>query len=144
MKGLTRRSFIDWLLGLGVVGWLSSVLYPVIQYIIPPRVPEARLSAVKVGKVDDFELNSGRIVRFGQQPVLLIRTEFGDFKAFGATCTHLACIVQYRPDWKLIWCACHNGRFDLNGINIAGPPPRPLEPLKVVVRGDDVYVTREA
>ncbi len=33
----------------------------------------------------------------------------------------------------MIWCACHNGHYDLFGKNVAGPPPRPLEPYKVQV-----------
>jgi Rieske Fe-S protein len=31
------------------------------------------------------------------------------------------------PGDSVIWCACHNGRFDLDGRVLAGPPPRPLE-----------------
>ncbi|HET8580537.1 MAG TPA: Rieske 2Fe-2S domain-containing protein, partial [Nitrospiraceae bacterium] len=65
-------------------------------------------------------------------------------RAFSAVCTHLACTVQYRPDLIHIWCACHNGHYDLNGINIAGPPPRPLEPYVVNVRGDKIVVSKTA
>ena len=46
------------------------------------------------------------------------------------------------PEEKLIWCACHNGRYDLTGKNISGPPPRPLEEFKVNVRGDEIVVSR--
>jgi cytochrome b6-f complex iron-sulfur subunit len=52
--------------------------------------------------------------------------------------------VQYRPDLSHIWCACHNGHYDLNGINIAGPPPRPLDPYAVNVRGDQIVVSKSA
>jgi Rieske Fe-S protein len=57
-------------------------------------------------------------------------------------CTHLGCIVQYRDDIGHIWCACHNGHFDLNGQNIEGPPPTPLETYVVNVRGDQIVVSR--
>lgn len=63
-------------------------------------------------------------------------------KAFSAVCTHLECTVQYRPDMERIWCACHNGIYDLNGRNVAGPPPRPLDVFKVAVQGDDVVVSK--
>ena len=66
----------------------------------------------------------------------------GDVRAFSAVCTHLACTVQYRPDFQHIWCACHNGHYDLQGKNIAGPPPRPLDAYKVDIAGDEVYVTK--
>ncbi len=34
--------------------------------------------------------------------------------------------MRYQPGDAIIWCACHNGRFDLRGRVLAGPPPRPL------------------
>ena len=97
----------------------------------------------KAGKVSAIEKDSGMIVRFGNKPVILIRGADGDFRALSATCTHLDCTVQYRKDMGLIWCACHNGRYDLNGRNIAGPPPRPLEEYRVIVQDDDVMISRK-
>jgi Rieske Fe-S protein len=58
-------------------------------------------------------------------------------------CTHLDCIVQYREDIGHIWCACHNGHYDLNGANIQGPPPRPLSRYTVVEQGDRIIVSKE-
>lgn len=144
MVDSSRRRFVDWLLGVGFIGWIGSVFYPILQYIIPPRVPEARVSSVKIGPVADFPLNSGRIVKYGHLPVLVIRLQTGEFHAFSATCTHLSCTVQYRADWKIIWCACHNGRYDLNGKNIYGPPPRPLEMFATAVKDGELYVMKEA
>jgi Rieske Fe-S protein len=86
--------------------------------------------------------NSGQIFRFGSQPAILIRTPGGELKAFAAACTHLACIVQYRSDISHIWCACHNGHFDVNGKNIEGPPPKPLEEYVVNVRGEQIVVSK--
>ena len=71
-----------------------------------------------------------------------MRTASGELRAFSAICTHLNCTVQYRDDLGHIWCACHNGHYDLNGRNIAGPPPRPLEALVVNVRGDQIVVRK--
>lgn len=48
-------------------------------------------------------------------------------------------VRNWRQD---IWCACHNGVYDLNGKNISCPPPRPLEPFKVNVRGDQIVVMK--
>jgi Rieske Fe-S protein len=50
--------------------------------------------------------------------------------------------VQYRAPDKVIWCACHNGFYDLEGRNVSGPPPRPLERYDVHLAGDDVVVER--
>jgi Rieske Fe-S protein len=84
------------------------------------------------------------ILSFGRKPVILIRTDGGEFRAFTATCTHLDCIVQYRTDLQQIWCACHNGLYDTRGRNISGPPPRPLEEYAVNVIGDEIMVSQIA
>ena len=110
----------------------------------PPKEAEVEVTSVKAGKVNAIEKDSGMIVRFGNKPVILIRTSSGEFKAFSATCTHLDCTVQYRKDMGLIWCACHNGKYDLNGRNISGPPPKPLEEYKVILKGDEIFVTKTA
>ncbi len=138
----TRRKFLNVLIGGALVGWLGSLLYPVFSFLKPPKLAEANINSVKAGLVSDFAVNSGHIIKFGRTPVMLIRTETGEFRAFEATCTHLDCIVQYRGDLKHLWCACHNGHFDLQGRNISGPPPRPLAQFTVNVVNDEVVVSK--
>lgn len=139
---LNRRGFVEYLLGIGFIGTLVSALYPMFHFLVPPKVAEAIQSNVVAGNIKDLQPNSGKIFRFGTKPGLLIRTESGEIKAFSATCTHLDCTVQYDPEVHLIWCACHNGRYDLNGKNIAGPPPRPLEEYKVHLRDEEIVVEK--
>jgi len=118
------------------------VLYPVVSYLKPPKVAEANVQTVRAGTAVEFPPNTGQIVKFGRKPVILIRTESGEFRAFAATCTHLDCIVQYRSDLGQIQCACHNGLYDLAGRNVSGPPPRPLEEFAVNVVNDEIMVSR--
>ncbi len=138
----SRRGFIDMLLGGSLAAFFAAALYPVARYMIPPKVPEATLSSVLAANVNELKPNEGKIFKFGRKPGLLIYTPEGEYRAFIATCTHLDCNVQYRSDKKLIWCACHNGSFDLNGINIAGPPPRPLTRLELNIMGEEIYVSQ--
>jgi Rieske Fe-S protein len=139
-----RRSFLEFALGTSLAGMLTSVAYPVLRYLVPPEDAGDAASSVAVGRVEEFPPDSGRIFRFGNKPGLLVCTASGDFKAFEATCTHLDCIVQYRSDLGVIWCACHNGKYDLDGTNISGPPPRPLAELRVEVKDGMVHVSRFA
>jgi cytochrome b6-f complex iron-sulfur subunit len=142
---VSRRKFLDRFLTTSFGAFMLSVLYPVSRYLVPPRVEESTARTVTLSvKPQDVKANSGQIFRFGSQPGILIRTPGGDLRAFTAICTHLACIVQYRSDLSHIWCACHNGHYDLNGRNIAGPPPRPLEPYQVNVRGEQIVVSKAA
>ena len=138
----SKRDFLKYVLGGSLLAWLASVLYPVLAYMKPPKQGEVEVSSVKAGKLADIPADTGQIVKFGNKPVILVRTASGELRAFDATCTHLDCTVQYRPDMGVIWCACHNGKYDLNGRNIAGPPPRPLEPYRVVVQNDEILISK--
>ena len=137
-----RRRFLDYLLGTSVVATLGAIIYPILKFMVPPEIIEAQSNSVVAGKVNDIPANSGKIFKFGSKPGILIKTASGDIKAFSASCTHLDCIVQYDPNSKAITCACHNGKYDLTGKNVSGPPPRPLEEFTVNVKGDDITVTK--
>jgi Rieske Fe-S protein len=138
-----RRRFLNWFLGTTSGAFLISVTYPLSRYLIPPEVEESTSSTVTLSiKPNDVKANTGQIFRFGSQPAILIKDTNGEVKAFSAVCTHLACIVQYRSDFGQIWCACHNGHFDLNGRNVEGPPPKPLEQFVVNVRAEQIVVNK--
>ena len=139
-----RRSFLHWLLGSGFTASLISFLYPAVRFMNPPAVPEASTNEVAAGRVQDLKPNSGKIVKFGSKPALLIRLSETEWRAFSAVCTHLNCTVQYQDSTRQIWCACHNGLYDMNGKVVGGPPPRPLEDYAVHVRGDEVIISRRA
>lgn len=138
----SRRQFLDYLLGTSALATLSAILYPIFKFMIPPQIVEAAQNSVVAAKTSEIPNNSGKIFKFGSKPAIIIRTETGDLKAFSASCTHLDCIVQYQPDAKNIFCACHNGVYDLTGKNVSGPPPRPLDEYTVNVKGDEITVTK--
>jgi len=128
-----RRRFIHWLLGSSAAALMAAVFYPVVRFLSPPEVAEATTNQVEAGPTNDPELleRGFKILRFGAEPVLLVRVSETDFRAFEGVCTHLDCIVEYQPDQQRIWCACHNGEYDLRGNQVAGPPPRPLQGFEV-------------
>jgi Rieske Fe-S protein len=95
------------------------------------------------GTLGELSPNSGKTFRFGSRPALLVRLASGEYKSMSAVCTHLGCTVQYRPEKKQVWCACHNGCYDVNGKNVSGPPPRALDAYDVEVRGQEIYVSRK-
>jgi cytochrome b6-f complex iron-sulfur subunit len=138
-----RRRFVEIFFGAGVAASLASFLYPVLRYLIPPQTAELTSDTVLAGKVGDLKPNTGKIFRFGSRPAILILASDGTYHALSATCTHLGCTVQYRPDLHEVWCACHNGMYGLNGRNISGPPPRPLESYEVILKGNEIYVRKE-
>jgi Rieske Fe-S protein len=139
----SRRRWLSWLLATSLGATIASFLYPVLRYIVPPRTSEPSLSEVELDlKTSDIPANTGRIVAFSGKPVLVFRTASGELQALTATCTHLACTVQYRGERSDVWCACHDGVYDTNGTNVSGPPPRPLTKLAVNVRADRIVLRR--
>lgn len=142
-KPTSRRGFLK-ILGLtGITAFSASVLYPVFSFLRPPEQREVAVSMVSAGKIADLKNVDYKIVRFGNEPVIVIPAN-DKFLAFSARCTHLDCTVQYVKDKHVIWCACHNGKYDLTGRNISGPPPRPLTKFKTIVKGDELMIAKTA
>ena len=130
-----RRKLLNWFLGSSFGALIVSVIYPVLRYMTPPKIAEAQTNQVEAGQVNDPVLRDKgyKILRFGAEPVILVKAADNDFRAFSATCTHLDCIVGFQKEKSQIYCNCHGGCYDLTGRNVAGPPPRPLTPYKVNV-----------
>lgn len=139
---ISRKKFIDYVLKGSLIGWLGTAFYPILAYLKPPKIPEANVNSVTAGMAENFSANSSVILKFGRKPVILIRRANGNFRAFDATCTHLDCIVQYNKDQKQIVCACHNGIYDMNGLNVSGPPPHPLQEFDVQIIRDEIIVSK--
>jgi Rieske Fe-S protein len=141
-----RRSFLDAVLGVGFVSTAAAIAYPVARYLVPPATGEAATQSASAGRAAALKPNSGLIFKFGNRPGIVVRTADGGLRAFSAICTHLDCTVQFRPDISQLWCACHNGYYDLGGNVVSGPPPRALEQFVVNLRGEpgeeELVVTR--
>jgi cytochrome b6-f complex iron-sulfur subunit len=131
-----RRAFLDAVLAVGFVSTAAAIVYPVSRFLVPPPGGEPATDSVVVGKASALKPNSGTIFKFGNKPGIVVRTADGDVRAFTAVCTHLDCTVQFKSDTSQLWCACHNGTYDLGGNVVSGPPPRGLERFVVNVRGE--------
>ena len=138
----TRRQFLNGLLG-GWLGGLAAIfLYPVLRFVFPPeREPEQVLLPL----TEYGSLEPGAIKNFawGSKPGMLKKTAGGELIAFVSVCTHLDCNVAYLPEQKKFFCACHEGWYDENGVNIGGPPPKPLRRLVVTTEGENLVVKPE-
>ena len=141
-----RRTFLDVVLGAGLFSSAGAVFYPVWRFLIPPPSGEPETASVVAARLANLKPNSGIVFKFGSQPAIAVHSPDGTIKAFSAVCTHLECTVQYRNDTSDLWCACHNGTYDLAGNVVSGPPPRALEEYVVNVRGapgeEEIVVSR--
>jgi len=142
LKPKSRRKILRFLMGGSLAGVWMSLVYPLVRYLIPPAEANVATNEALAGAVGELKPNSAKTFRFGTHPALLIRLPNGEYQSMSAVCTHLGCTVQYQPGTQQVWCPCHNGRYDLNGRNIQGPPPRPLVTFDVKLRGEEIHVSR--
>jgi len=140
-RRLSRRNFLTEALA----GWLFitciPAIYSVVRYVIPPGIRDKVLEVINAGKIIDIPSNSARIVRFNKKAIILVRTEQEQVKAFSAVCTHLGCVVEFKPEEKIFKCNCHGSQFDMTGKNISGPAPSPLKPLRVDLKDNNIFLT---
>src|SRR5690349_8049695 len=122
----SRRHFLDLLLGASFLGWLVSIAYPIIRYLKPlPQTGATGPTRLTRDEASKLEQNRFVIVPVSGQRVIVLQAP-DQLLAFGAKCTHEGCTVTYLPAQSGLWCPCHDGRFDLSGRVVSGPPPRPL------------------
>lgn len=137
-----RRGFLMAWVGAGVA-WMAAAAYPVLRYLSPRPPPnpfgeEGRALVNGLKASDLADPGQGANAGYGGRSLVIFRDPQGRLRAFDAKCTHAGCNVQFQKD--RIHCHCHGGTYDLDGRNVAGPPPRPLTELRVLVEGDRLFV----
>ncbi len=140
-----RRDFMTAAIASASALYAGGIGYIVLRYLSSGVEVAQDVSTlnVKVDKAADLANNSATMFQFGAKPGLLIKDETGELHAYSAVCKHLGCTVAYQSDQKRIFCACHSGVYDYKtGKNIAGPPPEPLDVLKVNKAKDGIYITK--
>ena len=140
----SRRHFLDLILGASFLGWLVSIAYPIIRYLKPlPQTGPTGPMRLTRDEASKLEQKKFVIVPVSGQRVIVLQA--GDqLHAFSAKCTHEGCTVTFLPGQSVIWCPCHDGRFDdVNGRVLSGPPPRPLTKYAVQRQLDGGIVVSE-
>lgn len=73
------------------------------------------------------------------QPAYVVHEQNGQFLAFSAVCTHAGCTVDFDASSQEFVCPCHGGRYSAStGQVLGGPPPSPLQSIKVVVQQGEI------
>ncbi|GMV19855.1 MAG: iron-sulfur protein [Polyangiaceae bacterium] len=138
-QGQGRRDFLGVAISSTAAALGVMAVYPVAKFLTPRD--DAGPRSTTLGKAELFLRGTAKTALVGDRPVLVIRMEDGTFRAFSALCTHLQCVVAYAPERKQIECPCHRGVYSLDGQNVSGPPPRPLDALSVAVVNGIVTVS---
>jgi len=138
-----RRRFLGVLVsGLGLLIVLGLAL-PLVGYLAPPAAGALAPELLYVGPRDDLAVGQARLVRFDEQPVLVIRDAEERWLAVSASCTYMDdCLLAWEPERALVVCACHGCAFDPHGNPVHPPASIPLLRLEAVPQGQGVYVRR--
>jgi Rieske Fe-S protein len=141
---IERRKFLCGMLGGGTAALGAGAALPLVIYASGRREPPPPFLEIEKA---DYQLapGEGKTIMYGRIPALLIQPDDprSELKVFVATCTHLDCMVAYRKEKKDIFCACHEGIYDVDGQVTAGPPPKPLAQFFKKFKGDKLVIALE-
>ena len=136
-----RRNILRGLLAGSVAMFVAPFAYALDKFL----TFQGALGGSKTAKLSAEELtpdSPSKLVEIEGEPVIVVREADNSIRAFTATCTHLGCIVSFKPQMPGFYCKCHGGKYDVNGVNVPGTRPKsPLTELTVNVVADDVEVT---
>ncbi|MFN2464621.1 MAG: ubiquinol-cytochrome c reductase iron-sulfur subunit [Candidatus Dormibacteria bacterium] len=136
-SSMTRRRFAVW--GTAVSGGVVSLALgiPIVGFLLSPLFRRTDRAAERlVGYVGDIP--EGQPVKYevlfpqNAWPVpeeahaVYVVRQGSTFRVFSNICTHMQCPVRFQKDINQFLCPCHGGLYDLNGLNVGGPPPKPL------------------
>lgn len=153
---MNRRDFFSFLGWAGVIATLGGILVGTLRFFFPRTLFEPPTS-FRAGKSDEYE--PGEADGFGvvsvsekwkkQWRVWVVRAraagETNDrlFAIYGR-CTHLGCTPNWFADEKVFRCPCHGSQYRSNGVNFAGPAPRPMERANMTVAEDGQLIVNTA
>ena len=133
-----RDAFIKiGLASLGVAGAGAAVFG---YEFLSPNVLYEPSPVIALGKPDRFA--QGSVAADPQAGIYVIHGTEG-FYALSAVCTHLGCLTTWSPEQDLITCPCRGSKFNLDGVRVDGPAPRPLAWLRMWISEEgDLMVDR--
>lgn len=141
----SRRNF------LGLAGW-GAVLGSLgaggaaFGRFMYPRVLFEPNTIVKLGKPNEYQLNTVSERWLKTHRIWLARFADGSFAAIFGKCTHLGCTPLWLEGENKFKCPCHGSGYrgvdraqggpNWAGVQFEGPAPRPLERFKIGLAED--------
>ncbi len=113
-----------------------------------PRVLFEPPAYFTIGSPDQFTI-SDQVDSHGVSLVMLkwkkshrtwIVLEKETMYAIFAKCTHLGCTPSWYEEDRTYKCPCHGSQYYSNGVNFAGPAPRPMDRFKISIAEDGQIV----
>lgn len=140
---ITRKTFLNILFGGWLVAFFSGTFYALMKFAFPTLGKEPDFVVLNRKDFVDIPNNSVKRFPWGGKLAFYFKKVDGSVIALTGICTHMECNLDYKPAERKFYSACHQGWFDENGINIAGPPPRPLEVYTITEEGEKLIIAKK-
>jgi nitrite reductase/ring-hydroxylating ferredoxin subunit len=140
-----KSGFNEVLLGAVIVLMLALVGLVVGLYAIPGghlELPEL-LPGVRVATEENFPVGASRVVSWGDQVILVIRTDEQRYSALQGASPQDNCVLRWDDEAQRVVSPCSHLVFDLRGNVVKGLTTAPLQRYSVFTRGGVVFVGRE-
>ena len=142
-NAVNRRAFLGYVV-VAVGGFIGVVVgIPLIASAVLPALQSRRAASLTpAGAAGQFPIGrpaaatvtiverDGWIERRDERGVWVVRRGENEFTVYNGRCTHLGCAYNWNQNAREFQCPCHSGRYNLDGIVLGGPPPRPLDTLE--------------
>ncbi len=152
-----RRKFLSGIIGV-VAGTVATVVgIPAIGYLVSPGLKKQNEDQwITLGPMSGLTPNVPKgypystrskdgWVESTQSGVAYAVTHDGEtVRVFSNVCTHLSCRVTWQEEKNGFFCPCHDGLFDVDGLVVAGPPPRPLDQFQSKIENGQIMILLEA
>jgi Rieske Fe-S protein len=123
---VTRRTFLNAIFGGWAAAFLAGGAWAFIRGAFPTLGKEPDFVILKPEEYMNIPPNSTKPFAWG-----------------GTLGSHMECNVVYKPESQRFYCPCHKGWFNAEGVNIEGPPPKPLEFFDYRVEDNKLIVYRK-
>lgn len=156
LDNLSRRDLL--VKGAAAAGWgafglvVTTGALETLNFFFP-RVVFRPPSRFTIGPVQEFTSAGGTPDQYG---VILVDQRWKSTERFflvreqerihaaSARCAHLGCTVNWFEDTRTFKCPCHGSEYHSNGVNFAGPAPRPLDRLRIELNAEGEIVVDTA
>jgi len=122
-------------------GYLGVNFLMFLRYFFPRALFEPP-TIFTAGYPADFSLGIDQ--RFLQSHRAWVVREPGRLFVIFAQCTHLGCTPDWEAAENIFHCPCHGSEYDSEGINFAGPAPRPMDRCHVALDASGQIVVNTA
>ena len=122
-----ERRQLTWVL---IGGYLGVNFLMFLRFFFPRALYEPS-TIVNIGFPTGFQ--QGVNQQFLQSNRIWVVLDPGRLFVIFARCTHLGCTPDWLPQENMFHCPCHGSEYDPDGVNFAGPAPRPMDRCHVTM-----------